>query len=63
MTYEQIASNAPSQYNLRTHEEYLGEYLRQNPNVAWWNQNKSTETIEPSDAPNISGKVVNISPS
>ena len=62
-TYASIEANAPATSGLFTDNEYLAEFLRQNPDVAYWEQ--GADSIRAVDGPQDSdySEIVNISPS
>ena len=62
-SYARIRANAPAASRLITDNEYLAEYLRQNPNVAYWEQ--GTDIIRGNEGPQDSDytEIVSISPS
>ena len=62
-TYAQIVAAAPKEYIFEVPNEYLGEYLRQNPDVSWWRQDHQAKTITALGEPKITGKQVAIVPS
>lgn len=62
-SYTDIEANAPDWTCVLTANEYLGEFLRQNPNVSYWNQDHSAQLITPLNAPSIAGTVINVTPS
>lgn len=61
-SYADIASNAPDWACVLTANEYLAEYLRQNPDVSYWDQDHPGQLITPLNDPVITGTIVNISP-
>ena len=60
--YDQIQSSAPGWMCLQTANEYLAEFLRQNPDVSYWNQDHATQSIVAVGEPSISGATISISP-
>ncbi len=62
-TYADILANAPAWMCVQSANEYLAEFLRQNPDVSYWNQDHAGQLITPLAEPAITGTVVNISPS
>ena len=64
-SYASIAANAPQTSCLNTDNEYLAEFLRQNTDIAYWEQDAVGSSITMLAAPQDSdyAEVVNISPS
>ena len=62
-SYASIKANAGATSGLFTDNEYLAEFLRQNPDVAYWDQ--GADLISAVDGPQDSGysEIVNFSPS
>ena len=60
--YAQIAANAEDWMCLETANEYLAEFLRQNPNVNYWNQDHAAQSIVAIGDPAITGSTININP-
>ncbi len=61
-TYQAIQAGAPKEYRFEVANEYLAEYLRQNPSVRWWRQDHAAKTITALGEPKIAGKQVSITP-
>lgn len=60
--YADILANAPDWMCLETANEYLAEFLRQNPDVSYWSQNHAAQSIMADDEPVISGTRIDITP-
>ncbi len=61
--YAQIAANAEDWMCLVTANEYLAEFLRQNPDVSFWDQDHTAQSIVAIAEPAIAGTIVNLTPS
>ena len=61
--YAQIAADAPDWMCLETANEYLAEFLRQNPDVSYWDQDHAAQSIVAMGEPAIAVATVNITPS
>ena len=61
-SYSDIETNAPDWACVLTANEYLAEFLRQNPDVNYWNQDHAGQMITPLNEPATNGTIVNITP-
>jgi|GEM_PF-4448666 len=61
VSFSQIRQNAPVEYCLATTDEHLGEFLRQRPDVSWWNIDEQNSCISQIEEPSCA-RTIDVSP-